>query len=71
VVFSGPLLSREVAEPLSYADSLLQGFGEDCMAAFLSDYKQGRAKRFYRGDDKEHPRALFKTGSGHAALSLA
>jgi radical SAM superfamily enzyme YgiQ (UPF0313 family) len=63
VVFSGPLLSRDIMEPSNYADSLLQGFGEDYMAEFLSDYKKGKAKCFYRMAWRRHsPVSWFAYG---------
>ena len=71
VVFTGPMLAWDSAESLNYADSLLVGFGEECMGEFLSDYKQGRAKCFYHSACKESLLSQSKTAVGHAPLSLA
>jgi hypothetical protein len=59
VVLSGPLLVKDAIEAGKYADCLFAGYGEDCMADFLRDYRRGRAKAFYYA------------GSGCAPLSLA
>lgn len=71
VVFTGPLLAGDPEQALVHADSLLLGFGEECLAEFLSDYKRGKAKCFYHGRDSAMPGLSYKTGSGGTQLSLA
>ena len=48
VVFTGPLLSRDLGDSQLYADALFIGDGGDNMPAFLNDYHQGKMKRIYR-----------------------
>jgi len=72
VVFTGPMLTRDSSEAQNYADSLLLGFGEDCMAEFLADYRRGNAKCFYNAQGSKMPKLPFHTANGYATvLNLA
>lgn len=59
VVLSGPLLLKDYTEPGKYADSLFAGYGEECMADFLRDFRQRKA------------RAVYFAGNGYAPMRLA
>ena len=69
VVLTGPALSRDSAQALDYADSLLLGFGAECLADFLLDFQQGEEKRFY-GTRAEAISRRWNTAGSSAALSL-
>ena len=71
VVFSGPLLATDLIEPSKYADSLFIGFGEECIAEFLSDYSSGKAKSFYHSGSELKTGARINTGGRYMELSLA
>ncbi|WP_455204356.1 hypothetical protein [Kaarinaea lacus] len=47
VVFTGPLLAQAANEASCYADSLFIGTGEDCMAEFVTEYRNGNPKPIY------------------------
>lgn len=71
IVFSGSMLAKDALEPAQYANSLLVGYGEDCIADFLCDYRQGKAKLFYHSADKAKTSTEVGGGSGYPALQLA
>ena len=71
VVFSGSVLAKDALEPALYADSLLVGYGEDCIAEFLSDYQQGKTKAFYHSANTVKTKVKIAGGSCYPALQLA
>jgi hypothetical protein len=72
VVFSGPMLAKDLVEPSKYADSLFIGYGEECMAMFLSDYASGGlVKSLYHGETRMKTGAKIDTAGRFMALSLA
>ena len=48
VVMTGPMLSDSIDKAHDYADCLFVGAGEDNLPDFLSDYRKGKTKRYYR-----------------------
>ncbi len=71
VVFSGAMLAKDVLEPAKYADSLLVGYGEECIAEFLTDYRLGKPKSFYHSTNNTKVNAKVKVRHGYAVLRLA
>ena len=71
VVFSGSMLTKDALEPAQYASSLLVGYGEDCIAEFLTDYQQGKAKAFYYSANKAKTNTEIGGGSRYPVLQLA
>lgn len=51
VVFTGPLLSRDIGDAETFADALFIGDGGDNMPAFIDDYRKGKVKNIYRYTD--------------------
>ncbi len=71
VVFSGAMLAKDAVELAKLADSLLVGYGEECIAEFLHDYRQGTPKLFYHSANKAKTSTHVKAGNAYAALQLA
>jgi len=71
VVFSGSVLAKDALEPAQYADSLLVGYGEDCIAEFLADYQQDKTKTFYHSANKVKTNTQVGGVSHYPALQLA
>ncbi|KPJ94161.1 MAG: hypothetical protein AMJ53_05830 [Gammaproteobacteria bacterium SG8_11] len=71
VVFSGSMLANDALEPAQYADSLLVGYGEDCIAEFLFDYQRGKAKAFYHSANKAKVNSEVGGKRGYPTMQLA
>lgn len=59
VVFTGPVLNTAAEDADKHADCLLLGSAEDSLSGFLSDYRQGKVKRFYHSRGKTHAPATI------------
>jgi hypothetical protein len=68
VVLTGPVAAIQLSD---YAHTILLGFGEDCLAEFLSDYKQGGAQCFYGDTGKQKSQTLLQARETYAVLSPA
>lgn len=70
VVFTGPVLSREVEKTKYLADSLFIGAGEDNISEFIADYTAGKTQRLYRVSNRQTMPAGTPIAIGNTALHL-